>query len=176
MSEVQNSSRSRNYECLWDLAEAGYAVAIIPCKDAVHEMKVGMRFIATGLKGWIGSGSFENGQERFIVAMASESNATTFWDFLRGVQNSYGISVVIAEGFDLTLSLAIWRDDETKAILQQPFGISSRIEHSIAGTMVLGFEVAKSGRPSRADWPERLAAAYCELRGFKSFSFMENYP
>jgi hypothetical protein len=166
-------SKSR-IERLWDHADAGNLLAIIACNDARDVMRVGMRVISPRLDGWIGSGSSESKTEHYIMVAAAKTDEVHFRAVVLGVQHDYGLSVVLAEGFALAISRCVFLEGKVQALVQHQFGLSSRIEEPTPGEIVISFDVPELARPNWSEWHECLSAAYCELRGHKSFSFNES--
>jgi hypothetical protein len=164
------------FEALWNHAIAGNLLAIIPSNDSGEALKADRRLFDAGLSGWFGFGISEFGPEDFVVATAEKNAIVQLRAFVRCVQHDRHVSAIVAEGFDVTLFLPICREGKTKAVLQWPFGLSSRTEKTPSGSMVLTFEPpAPHPQPRQAEWFEKLQKAYCDIQGYSEFWFEGSY-
>jgi hypothetical protein len=134
-------------------------------------MKVCKRLLDAKIGGCVGTGTSECSAEEVVAAITAKENESRFRSLIRRVQTDLGLSVVVAEGFDVTLSMPIARDGATKAIVRQPVGLASRTEETPSGAKLTFAAAAPRPVPRPREWIERLQTAYAELRGYERFTF-----
>ena len=113
MRKKMGQKMDQRLERLWQHADAGDLLAIVPCNDIGDVMKVCKRLLDANIGGWVGNGTSESSAEEFVAAITAEMSLA-FPSLIRRVQADLGLPIVVVEGFDVTLAMSVIRDGATK--------------------------------------------------------------